>query len=230
MPKKSYPKQLLVEGNNDRHVIWALCQKYELPKTFSVEMPTEGEGIDAVFKTLPVKLRESKLETLGIVVDADESKLKPLGIVVDADKNLEGRWQGIRDRLIAEGYDRRHIPKVVPTGGWIYDPSDRFLKKLGVWLMPDNQTSGMLEDFVAYLIPKGDLLEPEAKNILKDLENRQLNHYALVHRPKAFIHTWLAWQKTPGMPMGQAMTARVLDSDREIARLFIGWLRNLFDL
>jgi hypothetical protein len=29
----------LVEGKNDRHVIWALCQQYQLPETFSVEVP-----------------------------------------------------------------------------------------------------------------------------------------------------------------------------------------------
>ena len=35
--KKPKPRQLLVEGKNDRHVVWALCQKYQVPKTFSVE-------------------------------------------------------------------------------------------------------------------------------------------------------------------------------------------------
>jgi hypothetical protein len=29
--------------------------------------------------------------------------------------------------------------------------------------------------------------------------------------PKAIIHTWLAWQKEPGKPLGTAITARFLD-------------------
>ena len=35
-PPKPKPQQLLVEGKNDRHVIWALCEQYQLPETFSV--------------------------------------------------------------------------------------------------------------------------------------------------------------------------------------------------
>ncbi len=32
MPKKLKHRQLLVEGKNDQHVIWALCNQYQLPK------------------------------------------------------------------------------------------------------------------------------------------------------------------------------------------------------
>jgi hypothetical protein len=38
---KPKPQQLLVEGKNDQHVIWALCEQYQLPETFSVEVPLE---------------------------------------------------------------------------------------------------------------------------------------------------------------------------------------------
>ncbi|MEC4880603.1 MAG: DUF3226 domain-containing protein [Scytonema sp. PMC 1070.18] len=39
-PPQSKPQQLLVEGKNDRHVIWALCERHQLPDTFSVEVPS----------------------------------------------------------------------------------------------------------------------------------------------------------------------------------------------
>jgi hypothetical protein len=32
------------------------------------------------------------------------------------------------------------------------------------------------------------------------------------------------------MPMGQAITARVLENDSEIARVFIAWLQDLFNI
>jgi hypothetical protein len=38
-PPQPKPQQLLVEAKNDRQVIWALCQQYQLPETFSVEVP-----------------------------------------------------------------------------------------------------------------------------------------------------------------------------------------------
>jgi hypothetical protein len=44
------------------------------------------------------------------------------------------------------------------------------------------------------------------------------------------IHTWLAWQKRPGIPMGLAITAHYLDASAPAAQLFVRWIRRLFDL
>lgn len=215
-PEKLKQQQLLVEGSNDRHVIWALCKKYQVPETFSVETPTEEEakGIEIVLAQLSVRLKEENLRTLGIVVDADQ--------------DLLARWQAIRDRLTNIGY--QNIPKTPPAEGWIYAPPSPDLPKIGVWLMPNNQLPGMLEDFVAYLIPPDDALLPKAEEIIQQIEQAGINRYSLVHHPKALIHTWLAWQEKPGMPMGQAITARVLSHDSEIAIAFVEWLNNLFQL
>jgi len=51
-PPQPKPQQLLVEGKNDPHVIWALCAQYQLPETFSVEVPEEGgtEGVEALLE------------------------------------------------------------------------------------------------------------------------------------------------------------------------------------
>ncbi|MBD1902863.1 hypothetical protein NDI44_25355 [Trichocoleus sp. DQ-A3] len=213
-PPKPKPQQLLVEGKNDRHVIWALCEQHKLPETFSVEVPQEDEdpGIEALLMSLPLKLKQENLRTLGIVVDADQ--------------DLLARWQAVRDRLSASGY--KDIPKSPPAEGWIYAPPD--LPRVGVWLMPDNQIPGILEDFVAHLIPQNDALRPKAEAILQEIEQDCLNCYTLVHRPKALIHSWLAWQQTPGMPMGQAITAQVLRYDCAIALIFVTWLKLLFEL
>jgi hypothetical protein len=50
-----------------------------------------------------------------------------------------------------------------------------------------------------------------------------------VDHAKALIHTWLAWQKEPGQPMGQAITAKALQSDTAIAAKFVDWLNQLFN-
>ncbi len=215
MPKKITPRQLLVEGKNDRHVIWALCKQYNLPETFSVEVPQGGtEGIEALLEGLPAMLREANLETLGIVVDAD--------------RDLAARWQALGERLKAAGYPS--IPEFPPPEGWVCPSPDPYKPRVGVWLMPDNQLPGMLEDFIAHLIPTNDSLRPKAESILQEIERDGINRYSLVHRPKAFIHSWLAWQETPGMPMGQAITAGVLRYDSPIALIFVRWLNILFEL
>lgn len=217
-PEKPFPQQLLLEGKNDRHVIWALCQKYKVLQTFSVEIVVDDnsykkkdtQGIEELLKTLPVKLAEENLETLGIVVDADF--------------DVAARWQAVTDRLNKFGY--QNIPKTPPENGWIDTQPEK--PKIGVWLMPDNKLPGMLEDFVGYLIPTEDKLRAKVESLLEEIETEKINPYSLTHRQKALIHSWLALQEKPGMPMGQAITAKVLSNKNAIALLFITWLNNLF--
>lgn len=212
MPAGNNKAQLLVEGKNDRHVIWALCQQYEVEKTFSVEIPSsDNGGIDALLDSIPVRLKISDLRALGIVLDANQ--------------NLNGRWQAIKHRLTEIGYTA--FPQGPVPDGTIIDVPNK--PKVGIWLMPDNQLPGMLEDFVAHLIPADHDLVPKAKRILQEIEEQNLNKYPLAHHPKAFIHTWLAWQKIPGQPMGQAITAQVLNHNKPLANNFVSWLRELFE-
>ncbi len=203
---------LLVEGKNDQHVVWALCQQHQIPKTFSVETPAdqEKEGIDALLEGLPLRLKAENLTVLGIIVDANH--------------DLAARWQAVRYHFNRRGYaDMPHQP---PPDGWVSSASD--LPRVGVWLMPNNQLPGMLESFIAELIPSHDQLHLKAEAILQEIERASLNRYQSIHHPKALIHTWLAWQKTPGMPMGQAITAQALKYDSPIAKIFIAWLKRLF--
>ena len=99
---------------------------------------------------------------------------------------------------------------------------------MGIWLMPDNQLPGMLEDFVAQLIPSADTLRGKADAILQEIELEGLQRFTGLHRPKALIHTWLAWQEEPGQPMGLAIRARALGHDSPTALAFVAWLRRLF--
>lgn len=203
---------LVVEGKNDRHVIWHLCEQHQLPEIFSVEVPGDTEGIDALLDGLPIRLKAENLRTLGIVADANQS--------------LHARWAAIQHRLMAHGYDS--IPERPLAEGWI--SAAKNLPRVGVWLMPDNQLPGMLEDFAARLIPPDDALLPKANVVLLEIEQAELNRYPTVHHSKALIHTWLAWQENPGMPMGQAITARTLRHDSTIARSFVAWLMQLFEV
>ncbi|AFY71750.1 hypothetical protein Pse7367_3515 [Thalassoporum mexicanum PCC 7367] len=239
-PKQSdsnEPKILLVEGDNDARVIATLCKQSKLPKGFEIKIPEsfKKNSIEASFEDL-----ESAPKTRGVEILLEELEsmpktpdLKTLGVVVDADIDVSARWQSVKGRLTKVGYT--NLPEDIPREGLIHEyiasSSDKFLApRIGVWIMPDNQGMGMLEDFAKQMIPEDDYLLPKAEQILTEIEQDGLNKYTSAHRPKALIHTWLAWQRKPGMPMGQSITAGVLMHDSAIAASFVQWLIQLFEL
>jgi hypothetical protein len=209
---------LLVEGKNDLHVIAALCQYHHVLESFDIIPPEDSTlktyGIDALLQLFYLKLRESHKRAVGIVLDADQ--------------NINQRWEQVKAKIQGTnwGYTLPAMPE--PTGTILVPPDSR-RPRIGVWIMPDNQNLGMLEDFAAYLIPPENDLRPFASKILGEIETTNQNRYLPIHHSKAFIHTWLAWQETPGMPMGQAITAKTLSADSPTAHTFVNWLNQLFN-
>jgi hypothetical protein len=209
---------LIVEGPNDKHVIKALLPHRDftllLPEEYAGEdaQQKSATGIDALLRALPRRLKQEDVKTLGIVVDAD--------------LNVENRWKSVCTRLTQVGYTK--LPKSPPVEGYILESPDPFLPRFGAWLMPNNQDIGTTEDFIRLLIPATDELSSQADRILNELEALKIQQYPKKDRGKAFINTWLAWQKDPELRIGQAITAKVLEKDAPIAASFTDWLRKLF--
>jgi len=203
--QEKHTKKLLVEGNDDQHVIWALCRKFNLLEIFDV---IDCEGIKNIYDAIPVRFKQSNIETLGIIVDADI--------------NLHDRWASIKNLLSGQGFP---VPDDLPTEGLVLSKGDI---KAGVWIMPDNNVNGMLEDFLSFLIPTNDPLLPVVDTTLDEIENNKLNKYQLTHKSKARIHSWLSWQEDPGTPMGLSITKRYLTTDNERCERLINWLKELF--
>lgn len=201
--ENSYQK-LLVEGNDDIHVISALCQKFRLPKNFEI---IDCKGIEKLLRQIPVRLKESDIKTLGIIIDADN--------------DLNGRWNSIQTLFQKAGIEI----SILPENGFVSIFEDI---KIGIWVMPNNQLDGMLEDFSTFLVPENDLLLPIAKEVIARIESEGLQAYDLIHRSKALMATWLAWQKDPGTPMGLAITKHYLSVEPEICKSFIDWLKRLY--
>jgi hypothetical protein len=207
-------KLLLFEGKDEQHVFGSLLNHHGIAKGI-INFDPPFDGIDDLLEALPLYLRSNAI--------------KRLGIVVDADTDISSRWQSIRNILIA-GY--KNAPRSPSPEGTIVewtDPSLVSVPKVGVWIMPNNKLPGMLEDFVSFLGATADPLWDIADECLKHIleEHRRFKES---QRIKAYIHTWLAWQKKPGTPLGQAITAKFLDADATHARQLIGWIRRLFDL
>ena len=212
MKKGDFDQVLLVEGNDDLHVIAALCECFNVKESFGIK---DCNGIDNILAGLHVRLKGS-------------GEIKTLGVVIDADSQAVGRWLSVREILQKTGrYD--YVPDDCPPDGLVINPRVDGDMRFGLWIMPDNRTDGMLEDFVTFLIPKGDRLLPIADKVLKEIEMTQLNAYSVAHHEKARIHTWLAWQESPGTPMGQAITKKYLETDSAICHNFVDWLNRLYN-
>ena len=204
-------KELLVEGSTDLHVITNLRDARGIPDTVSV---VNCKGIEKLLRLLPVKLMESNLGTLGVVVDADLSSVD--------------RWSSIAHILRKLGYT--DIPTNPDASGTIITtpPQDKIVAgRVGIWLMPDNKSPGMLEDFLNALVPAGSTLFRHVVASVEAIPPRDIL-FPESAKPKALLHTWLAWQREPGKPPGQAIAAKYLNPASTGADAFLAWYNRLY--
>ena len=158
------------------------------------------------------------------MVRPKQADISRLGIVLDADTDLGGRWQQLRDRLSKSGYQLPDSP--TPSGTIV---TTNGMPQVGIWLMPDNQDLGMIEDFIRLLVPDDDERLTLAEETIATLEARGLQSYIANYRSKALIHTWLAWQADPGTPLGLAITKKYFSTDTDLCQQFATWLNRLFN-
>lgn len=222
-----YENIIIVEGNNDRHAIWHLLdQKNDLKVCFHKELQKiEQEAIaikvsgsyEELHEAAPVELRKS-------------SELLRAGFIFDADTDPLNRWKSMRNQLLRRG-GGQHVPEEPPQEGWIgvAEQPDRRVR-VGFWMMPDNQQQGALEEFAMRLVPDHDSLWNYAVECVDGLEGRMSGErYERLPESKAQVHTWLAWQKTPGEPIGQAIKHNTLSPQANVAQAFVEWARRLFE-
>ena len=201
---------LLVEGIDDEHVLKHLCGNRNVPQLDAIK---EHGGVDNLLESIPVRLKASE--------DGDI-----VGIVIDADVDLQSRWQSLRNMLIRLGY--QNVTETPSPEGSIFDPPiDALIPRVGIWIMPNNQSQGILEDFLRFLIPaESRLFEHVTASVATIPEDEK--RFGQLSHPKALIHTWLAWQAEPGKPLGTSITARYLDPDVAQVDVLISWLNRLF--
>ena len=222
---------MLVEGPDDWNVFYHLIKQHYSAEQVVVTrkgdyrprletVPVEGKHIqfdvvksDSYFKpkSLSAKLKASELERIGLVIDADT--------------DLEARWLKLRDALAQFGYS--NLPSAPETNGMVIEQEG--YPTVGVWIMPDNQLPGKIEDFIAYLRPENDTLWTRAQEAVEQIPSQE-RRFKPQSAIKAAIHTWLAWQEEPGTPMGQAITKHYLNASAPQAIQLLDWLRRLFDL
>ena len=190
---------LLVEGPDDEHVVAHLYARSGLAPNFDI---VQKGGFPELSKSVPVELAAPGRSALGVVVDAND--------------NPAARWQAIRNRSERRGIT---LPSEPDPGGVVVEGRPR----VGVWLMPDNQNPGQLEDLVAAMIPAEDVVWRLAQEFVDRIPEPERPRPAI----KAQVHAWLA-ARAAARPMGSAIGTGHLDASSPAATSFISWLHLLF--
>ena len=219
MAKKSDPprNKLLVEGAEDQRVIPYLIEANDIPWEDENKQPfVYIESFDGIEKVLDKNVISTELKASG---------LSALGLMVDADEEPQNRWKSIRNICLPS---IPNFPENLPETGLIHTTNSGV--KFGVWMMPDNKMSGMLETFLTYIIPdEKELLWNYAQTAVKEAKNLGAP-FIENHIDKANIHTWLAWQNPPGRQLHNAVMKKILNPKHSQAQIFINWFKKLYDL
>jgi hypothetical protein len=214
MKGRVHPRVLLVEGKDELRTLPELLEFAGIAWPRGAE-PVYIQEYDGVANLLAEGEIEAQFKASG---------LEALGVLVDADHDPTARWHQVRGRLakIVDG-----LPESLPPTGSISKPPSG--PRVGVWLMPDNIRTGMLETLLLELRRTDPPLQEHVSTATN--QARTLGApFLMAHQAKAELHTWLAWQDPPGLQLHMGVRSRLLDAEAVKANAFLAWCRELYGL
>ena len=216
-------KQCLIVEGNDAIVLTNVLMKrklaspkgYSVPLKYETEFVKKAEGISKVKIALVEELQSPDVTNIGIVVDAN-------------DVGADARFQSLKE-IIEETLDYT-FPQAaaLEKSGFTWRISENLF--IGIWVMPDNESNGYLEHFVSNLIPEENKIWPFVKKKIDELRSTNFCEFTEIKKQKAAIHTYLAWQASPGLPMGTAIKSNYFDVESPSAESFEAWFKKTFQL
>jgi hypothetical protein len=100
------------------------------------------------------------------------------------------------------------------------------LRDFGLWVMPNNNREGMLEDWIIESIKNDEkALFQQATTAVQQLSSPKFKPHL---QAKAEVATWLAWQKTPGHGLYSVMKEGLLDENSVPYTQLGNWLKSIF--
>lgn len=205
-------KVLVVEGRDE---LWFLEELLKRRGVAPDDQPQiiEGGGYEKLAPDLPNQVLAPGRTHLGIVLDSDPK----VGIA--------RRWQSLINFLKPVVT----LPEELPEGGFIGSTGDPPVA-VGIWIMPDNSTAGMLEDMIIRLVPDEDRWLVDRAGATLITQEQKPPRFRPTHQAKALVHTWLAWRDPPGVPLRHAFNNELLLADHQVADPFFTWLTDTFQL
>jgi hypothetical protein len=212
--RRTYPRVLVVEGKDELRVLPELLELAGIPWRRGAE-PVRIEEQDGISNILAPGFLEATVKASGVTA---------VGILVDANGDPASRWKQVRDRLAAT---YPGFPVELAAAGAIHEAAEK--PRIGVWIMPDNVRAGMLETLLLALRIGDAALHDHARDATQ--QARVLGApFRDLHRAKAELHAWLAWQDPPGRQLHDAVRGRALPPRPQVTDAFVAWFRRLFEL
>lgn len=160
-------------------------------RSIIAQRSNNGQGKDAVLRAIETAVKVNSNASVGFVLDADD--------------DISARWESVARRLQNVGVD---IGAGLDPAGFLGESSE-YGTRVGVWLMPDNEQAGRLEDFLEGLVDRTNPLLPHAQEAT-DGAKALGAAFSDTKTSKAVLHAWLAWQQEPGRPYGIAIKSESL--------------------
>ncbi len=197
---------LLVEGSDDCKIIKKFCSDNKIK--------------DNLFSFCSCDGNSNVLKKLSSMIKQPPNEREIIGVILDADDNIKKCYEDIKGKV----EDFYTLPTDFPETGLVVEKES--LPKLGIWIMPNNLDKGALEDF--YLKLATNINTKFINGLINQAEGKKLTSFKPQHRNKAIMHTYFAWQDTPGMPLHSSINKIALDNEAGIADKFKSWLIELF--
>lgn len=219
---------LLVEGEDDRGFFEQVCKSIQLNPAIKVAPPKDYQ---ADYETT---LRNGKQAALNLLNDLlvelldEAAPTQRLAIIIDADYEQEQGlgYQKTIDQVTGRAAEYDFSLVANNAQGLCFKQNDG-LAEFGLWVMPNNQKDGMLEDFIKECVSSAEQsLLNHAIQVVQDVpepKKFKSHHYA-----KAEVATWLAWQKPPGHGLYYSVYDKLLNTDHALFQEMEQWLKKIF--
>jgi hypothetical protein len=170
------PRLLIGEGDDEVHFFEALVARLHLDD-IQVEKYGGTAGLSRFLRDLARRPGYERLVALGVTRDADD--------------DCSTTFDRVRGSLSSNGFPFPAVPGHITQG----------LLRIGVFILPDNQRAGMLEDLCLDSVagdPAFACLDEFFQCVLNAAQRQP------GHTPKARVHAWLATQPEPDKRLGEA--------------------------
>jgi hypothetical protein len=205
MSDKNNPRRCYVEDYDTSGAIVALMRHDNQDA-----WPPNGKG--APVYVIPPNDLDELLTSDSLHTELNGSGREALGIVLDAETQPRRPWERIKSFARSADPAFNEIPNDMPPTGLILVNSEG--KRLGLWIMPDNKSPGMLEDWLRELVPdtQNELWEYAIECVTTARRKWKAKCCRDSVIIKAHLHTLLAWQDPPA------------------AKGFVSWFKKLYGL